>query len=229
MSNKWVVFDADDTLWRTTPLYDLASKAVVDMIAVRGHDPAAVSEWADARDIENAKEMGYSMHRFPRTMRETAAHFLGEGEPAWAALGMGYNVFASVAEPTHGIADVLSALASGGWRLAVLTAGEATVQEKRLRDFAHVGAFAATRVVPKKDAAVFRALAADLGINPALSWVVGDSLRSDVLPAIEAGFSAIHYETMNWHGYEIHGHEKPAGVRTVGSLASVPAIVSGTA
>ena len=213
----WVVLDGDDTLWRTTEMYDRARIMAVAMIAARGHDAGEVDAWMRAHDVARTADMGYSMHRFAGTLRETAIHFLGEGEHAWAASGMGYSVFADTARPVDGVEAFLERLRER-FPIAVFTAGDITVQQKRVRDFAWSSWFSAVRIVLRKDAAAFATLAGELDIDPASSWVVGDSLRSDINPAVQAGFRAIHFDTYNWAAYERDGHGLPPGCTSVPTL-----------
>jgi putative hydrolase of the HAD superfamily len=82
------------------------------------------------------------------------------------------------------------------------------------------------RIVPGKDAATFRALAADLGMRPGSCWVVGDSLKSDIIPAVTAGFRAIHVAAPNWGAYEHAGLAVPAGAVAVANLSEALAIIA---
>lgn len=220
----WILFDGDDTLWRTTPTYDRALTRLGCMLAENGIDAAEGIAWAAAHDVVQAQTMGYSMHRYPATLRDTSVHFLGQGEHAAAALQFGYDVFADIAEPTGDAAEVLELL-SRTHRLALLTAGETTVQEKRIRDFPFSHMFDAVRIVPRKDVSVFTVFAHDFGMDPATSWMVGDSLRSDVVPAVGAGFNAIHYDTVHWAAYERAGHDLPQGAITVTSLMDAAKVI----
>ena len=224
-ARPWLIFDGDDTLWRTTSVYEAARHRVAALIAARGHDHEAAIAWSKVRDLENAKVMGYSMHRFPRSLRETAEHYLGDGEHAWAALGHGYSVFSAVCQPTEGVGYLLERL-TRHWNLALLTAGEATIQEKRLTDFPWTSLFATTRIVPSKSPAVYRAFLDDLGADPATTWVVGDSLRSDIHPAHEIGCNAVHYDTENWACYEMNHHERPHGSHVISSLSDLQHLLS---
>ena len=81
------------------------------------------------------------------------------------------------------------------------------------------------RVVPHKDEASFRALADDLAMNPGRCWVIGDSLRSDIAPAVRAGFRAVHFDSHNWAAHERTGHVLPQGAHVVSSLADALGII----
>jgi putative hydrolase of the HAD superfamily len=229
MSQPWVILDGDDTLWKTTEIYDRARTAVCEMVAAHGHDFEEVSHWAQVRDADRAQIVGYSMHRFPTTLRETAEHFGLSLTEAWAALGLGYFVYQEVATPRADSRAFLRALKEDGWRLALLTAGEQTVQEKRVMDFPHRQLLEKVVIVPKKDLLVYENLARELGLVSADCWMVGDSLRSDVVPAAAAGFNTVLLETHNWALYEKASHSLPQSAFIASSLSGVLDIIQQSA
>jgi putative hydrolase of the HAD superfamily len=221
----WVVLDADDTLWDTTTLYTAACESVTSMASTAsGQDQAVILAWQSARDVELAHEMGYSRHRFPKCMAETAMHFMGPGPHVEEASAIGYKVFTSQAHLRSDTLDVVSGMAHG-WNLALLTAGDREIQERRLADFSLLHLFKAVRIVEAKSAAVLADLASDLGMLPARCWVVRDSLRSDILPASRVGFQAILVEANNWAAYEAHGHDLPPGCHSVPTLTAAMKII----
>jgi putative hydrolase of the HAD superfamily len=225
MAKTLVVFDGDNTLWRTEVLYDRAAAAFKKYMAEHGADPDEANAWMQKHDVELAKEMGYSMHRYPRSMRDAALHFLGDAQHGNACAEIGYGVFKGTAEPEDGSEEVIEALRSGR-TLCILTAGEPTVQEKRILDFPSWGRFAATRIVEKKTKDTFLALAGEMDADPKDSWVIGDSLRSDIIPGREAGFRAVLFNTHNWAAYEKAGHELPEGVACISSLRELPRLLA---
>ena len=107
------------------------------------------------------------------------------------------EVFEQRVEEAEGLEDVLDSL-SPVYQLGIITAGERWVQERRLADFHLRHRFAAIEIVEAKDEAVFSSFCNQHGVDFARSWVVGDSYRSDVKPAISAGLHAVLLETPNW-------------------------------
>ena len=219
---KLVVLDGDDTLWSTTPLYDAATKAFGDMAAKQGLDSKTVIKWLQEHDVVRAKTMGYSMHRFPGTLRDAAIHFgmtdFRDSEIAIAALALGYNVFDQCAEPKPDAKQAIETLRDNGWTLVLLTAGEDSVQRKRIADFPWTDLFNHVHIVLDKNQATFKELANEFGVEPDKSWVVGDSLRADIIPACAAGFNAVHVVGDNWCQYETMSHELPSSAHAATSL-----------
>ena len=110
-----------------------------------------------------------------------------------------------------------------------MTAGHHDVQRRRLEHFGRNHHFEAVRIVERKDEAAISALLRERGAVPALSWMVGDSLRSDIIPAIAAGMRAIHLQTTNWHEVEVAGSSLPPGALTARSLREAESLISASA
>ena len=226
MAKNWVILDGDDTLWQTTPLYDAAIERLLNLAAAYGVDRKEVRDWVSQYDLEQARVMGYSMHRFPASLRAAAEHFMGHGVASWAALGYGYEVSQAKAQLSPWVLELFASLA-GRWNIALLTAGETSVQEKRLKDFPLEDKLDYVRIVSHKDEATYRQLAHDLAMSPAHCWMVGDSLRSDIVPAAQAGFQTIHFDTTNWSDFEVTGQVRPSNTLVARTLWEVGELISG--
>jgi putative hydrolase of the HAD superfamily len=122
----------------------------------------------------------------------------------------------------EGVEEALERL-SGRYRLLLLTKGDPLVQEDKLarsgldRFFDHV------HVVPEKDADVFRSLIADYDLHPEQTWMVGNSPRSDINPAVEAGIGAVyvpHPNTWTLEVEEVLDSERVTVLRSFGELAA---------
>jgi len=170
-------------------------------------------------------ELNYSPTRFPRSFEDTATYFLGEGDPRIAvARFLGEAVFAATAIVPADVDFCLTELAKTH-RLALLTVGDHEVQMMRLRHFGRQSHFEAVKVVERKDAAALASFLTEIGADPAQSWMIGDSVRSDIIPAIAVGLKAIHLEAANWHEMEVAGNQLPAEALTAKSLTEAMAIV----
>jgi putative hydrolase of the HAD superfamily len=98
-----------------------------------------------------------------------------------------------------GVAEALARL-SAHCRLLLLTKGDQEVQEDKLARSGLGHLFDGVHVVPEKDAGVIRGLVAEYNLRPEQTWMVGNSPRSDINPALEAGIGAIYVPHSNtWH------------------------------
>jgi putative hydrolase of the HAD superfamily len=205
-----VVFDLDDTLVRTQPLYDEAKQRFVQLMAAQGFQDGLV-EKLDEIDEENVELYGFSKHRFPQSIRETYAFYCREaGRPidplvSESASRIGYSVFERTPELMPYAEEVLDQLREAGCLLVLYTLGDPEVQEDRLVkldlarrfDLVHIVARANNEAVVK-DAAMLKHFLRQHNLSPYQTWMVGNSPRSDILPAIYAGMRAIYLHSETW-------------------------------
>lgn len=228
-----LVFDGDDTLWETEPLYDLARSEAAKVVADAGLDPAQFEALQRDIDERNVATMGLSPSRFPTS---SAQAFLELAELAGVAVDptdvsrvydASAKVFDSRAPLLPHAASVLNSL-STTHRLALLTKGDPSVQECRVRTSGLSELFDVVRVVPHKDSTTFGDLLDELNAAPHTSWSIGNSLPSDVAPALELGMRAIWIDAPVWaHERREHGAQLDSPSLFIArSLADVPRIVS---
>lgn len=222
----WVIFDADNTLWETETLYDEARRTLANQLALRGIDESLAAEVQQTIDQELYKTHGYAARRFPESFDRTLTYFF----PAATELeretirSIAERVFNSAAVVHESVIEVVERLKSH-YRLAILTAGENWVQQKRLAQFAHLHHFQAIEIVDHKDAATFERFIEKHEVNRKVSWMVGDSLKSDILPARAVGLHAILIVTRNWSRVEMSELRLPLGVESVRDLSEVLRII----
>jgi putative hydrolase of the HAD superfamily len=223
--NRWLIFDADNTLWDLESLYDQARVEFCKYVAEQIAEPTSkiTTEILDRsqrhRDIQLKRTHGYSASRFARSFEDTATFFFPFADPEQIirVRNIALNVFETVAKPVDGLKEVIESL-EGHYRLAVITAGERWVQERRLTEFHFREKFSQILVVERKTAAILNDFCAQIAANKEKSWMIGDSIVSDIQPAIEAGLNAIHVNTANW---EAEAGTKPKGITSVESLGEI--------
>lgn len=224
--DPWVIFDADNTLWEVESLYDAARNALANELATKGVTATEAIAVQQIIDEELHKTYGYSADRFPTSFERTLLHFFPTSSPAERLIirSIAESVFSKPARAYHAIEQVVSTLGAS-YRMGILTAGENWVQESRLRQFAQLHHFAATEIVPRKDVDAFVSFADKNHVERRRSWVVGDSLRSDIIPAKAAGFNCILLRAHNWIRVEMESLAAPEGVRVVSDLKDVLSII----
>lgn len=216
---RWVVFDADNTLWSVEHLYDEARAQLCDYLSMWDVTKADVESFQHERDRQLHATYGYSACRFARSFEDTILHFV----PAVAATQVQHvrqlalEVFEKRATLSIGLQEVIEKLALN-YQLGIITAGERWVQERRLSDFHLRDRFSAVEIVDVKDASVFQRFIAKYSVDKDTSWVIGDSVNSDVLPALQAGLHAVLLSAPNWDRVEGKVATLPANVPTVTCL-----------
>jgi putative hydrolase of the HAD superfamily len=111
----------------------------------------------------------------------------------------------------EGVEETLARL-SGRFRLHLLTKGEPLVQEDKLARSGLGRFFEQVHVVPEKDVEVFRALIARYDLQPEQTWMVGNSPRSDINPALAAGIGAVYVPHPNTWTLEVEEVAQPEKV-----------------
>ena len=230
--DKWIIFDADNTLWRTEVIYNEARNRLCDYIhSASGTAREAVEAFQRETDKKLEALYGYSASRFARSFEDTLINYLGtpEADEIRHARRLAEDVFRTKAAIYPGVEEVLRTLRADHWKLAIITAGEEWVQKKRLSESHLENIFDEIIIVERKCSSEFSNFCRDRKFDPVGSWVVGDSLRSDILPAIEAGFNAIWVQHDNWREVERAELQAPLGCVAVTSIANVLAELSLTA
>jgi putative hydrolase of the HAD superfamily len=225
---RWILFDGDNTLWHIEMLYDQARQDLIRYVARSGVDVDEIEAFQRLEDKRLFAELGYSSARFPTSFEHTVGRFLPNATPGQMryARRLARAVFERPAEIDPDAPRVLVAL-RGSYNLALITAGERWVQERRLAEFHYTNIFDAVRIVERKTAELFDELVASLAINVEESWVIGDSMKSDIIPALDAGLNAILIANRNWVEVE-HDEIRPSQLRVVDRLGGILPIIAGS-
>ena len=223
-----IIFDGDDTLWRTMPLYSSAKRRFFTLMGDLGFDEKCVEEEFEARDLENVSAWGFTVERFRRSMVETYDSFARRhSKSAMLRVEQRISRFATSVvhnktRPMPRAKEVLRAL-QGRCRLVLLTKGEYALQERRVAESGFSGHFERVLIVEHKDRGTFLRVVRELGAAKERTWSVGDSLRSDVRPALEAGLNAvwIPQDTWSYETAEMTDEERVVQTRTIREVPKI--------
>lgn len=220
MGNRFdlVAFDADDTLWHNETLFHGTQQRFRALLADY-HPPMWIDARLDATERRNLTHFGYGVKGFVLSMIETAVE-LTEGRVAAAQvqqiIDWGREMLSTPIELLPGVREAVAAVAEAH-RIAVITKGDLLDQEAKLARSGLGDLFAAFEVVSEKDSRTYAAVMRRLGVEPGRFVMVGNSVKSDVLPVLAAGGAAIHipYE-LTW------AHEVvPAGAAEFATLDNI--------
>lgn len=202
-----IVFDGDDTLWETEALYDLARDEAARIVETAGLSANRFQELQREIDIQNVKVMGLTSSRFPTSSVEAYEALARQAgtNPSKRIRSAVYQASASVfltpAPLYEGVELVVNELRSH-FHLGLLTKGDAGIQTRRIAESGLEHAFEAISIVSDKTEAEFMNVLANLQCRPQASWSVGNSLGSDILPALSVGMMAV------WIDAHVWGHER---------------------
>lgn len=237
--NKWVIFDMDNTLINTEPLYLDAIEKFLTIMQEWGFPRAEVSKRQSAIDAGLLAKMGYSTDRFAESFELTYMEFqsqkkYGDGDimPSAASFANNIELVRKIAmdvfnqkSPEYSYAlDAVRKIAAMGYKVAVITAGERWVQTKRFDDLTMRNFFLDCWVVLHKDKQVFEDFIIKHNVDTIHSWMIGDSLKSDILPAVAANLRAIHLQTSTWTARDAN-LKLPGGAVSVRDLSEAPQII----
>ena len=188
MTIKLICLDADDTLWHNMRHFNATEEALLDMLR-----PFALAEVAREKliacETRNLPLYGYGAKGFTLSMIETAVELAGHSLSTSMIediLAAGRALLAHPVELFDGVEDTLRTLAQVG-PLVLVTKGDLLHQESKLAASGLGDLFSGIEIVSDKKADTFRALFTRFGIAPEEAVMAGDSMRSDILPALEAG------------------------------------------
>jgi len=188
-----LIVDADDTLWENNIYFE---RAFEEFVAFLGHSslgPREVRDILDEIERANARIHGYGSLNFGRNLGQCYRH-LAEREiredDLHTVMGFAERILECPMEVITGVPETLAYL-SVRHDLTLFTKGH--VDEQRLKiDRSGLGEyFGHTAIVKEKDAAAYRQLVAERSMDPAVTWMIGNSPKSDVNPALEAGLNAV--------------------------------------
>ena len=188
-----VGLDADDTLWHNETIFRLTHARFVDLLDDHGDAETIEARLAEV-ERRNLRLYGYGVKGFTLSMIETAMELTGGEAPSRVIreiLAVGREMLTEPVEPLPGVDDTLAAL-SKRYRLLLITKGDLLHQEQKLAASGLGDLFAAVEIVSEKDASTYARVFARYGTGAEEAVMCGNSMRSDILPAIEAGAYAAH-------------------------------------
>ncbi len=186
-------FDADDTLWENEQFFRFTEarfKALLGDYADAEHTGARLLE----TERRNLQRYGFGIKGFTLSMIETAIE-VTEGRVPASVIGeileAGRDMLAHPVETLPRARETLEALAEN-FRIVLITKGDLFDQERKLAQSGLGELFDAVEIVSDKSAATYERIFARYGDGPTRAMMVGNSLKSDVVPAIEAGSWGVH-------------------------------------
>lgn len=195
--------DADDTLWHNERFFKMTEERFRQLLGEYA-DPGHLAERLLAVEKRNLAHYGFGIKGFTLSMIETALEVTNGRAPGHVMreiLHAGREMLSHPVETFPHVHDALEALARSH-KLVLITKGDLFDQERKLAASGLGDFFDAVEIVSDKTDAVYARIFAELGDGPDRALMAGNSLKSDVLPAIGAGAWGVHIpHDLEW-GYE---------------------------
>ncbi|MFY1616478.1 HAD family hydrolase [Micromonospora sp. WMMD736] len=194
-----LIFDADDTLWENNVVFE---RVIDDFLAWIDHptmDRTEIRAILDDIERANAVAHGYGSKVFLRSLGDCLARL--RDRPATEAERREIDRLALAlvehrVELMPGVAEALDELAQRH-KLLLLTKGDREEQQRKLDACGLLHHFGAAHIVAEKDVDTYRWLVGEHGFEPARAWMIGNSPKSDILPARAAGLNAVFIPNEN--------------------------------
>jgi len=190
---KVVAFDADDTLWVNEPYFRETEEQFCAMLEnfLPGH---SVAKELFRFEIKNLPLYGYGIKGFMLSMVETAINVTeGKADISLVSkiLDLGKEMLDKPIELLEGVVETLETL-KGKYRLVVATKGDLLDQERKLRKSGLAAYFHHIEIMSDKQVADYQKLLKHLDCQPDEFVMIGNSIKSDILPVLELGSFAVH-------------------------------------
>jgi putative hydrolase of the HAD superfamily len=224
-------FDADDTLWHNERMFKLTEVRFRELLSEHA-EPDHVSTTLLEAEKRNLNLYGFGVKGFTLSMIETALEITdGRASASVIAeiLAAGREMLAHPVETLPHVRETLAALA-GRFRLVLVTKGDLFDQERKLAQSGLGGLFEGVEIVSGKTADTYRRIFARHGNGPEQAMMIGNSLKSDIVPAIEAGSWGVHVpHELTWaleHAEEPLHSPKYRKIAHLGELETIISAIS---
>ncbi|MEK7407152.1 MAG: HAD family hydrolase [Acidobacteriota bacterium] len=194
LTGQFLLIDADDTLWENNVYFEQAFEEFVSFLDHSTLTPGEIRAVLDEIELANNKIHGYGAANFARNLCQCYEHLnerrIQERELE-IIMSLAERILGQPIELIEGVEETLGYL-RGRHDLILFTKGHPEEQKLKI-DRSGLGEyFRHTAVVKEKDAAAYRALVERFGTDPERTWMIGNSPKSDINPALEAGLRAVY-------------------------------------
>lgn len=186
-------FDADDTLWHNEPLFSAAKEELQRLLA-EYTDEARLEAELYQTEMRNLEHFGYGIKGFALSMIETAIQLTDgriDGAAIHRIIDLSREMLSAPIQLLDHVEETIPRLAES-FDLMIVTKGDLFDQESKIARSGLGDHFSRVEIVSRKDPTTYNILLRRHGVHPERFVMVGDSLRSDVLPVRQIGGVAVH-------------------------------------
>lgn len=235
MSKQTILFDMDDTLIYCNKFFDLVIDQFADQMETWFHGyPFSLEELKKKQaqiDLERVILNGFSPDHFPQSFVDTYEYYSDmtgrakSQEEIERLRALGSSVYGHSIEPYAHMEETLSELQADGHMLHLYTGGDPAIQMRKVTEAGLERYFAdRIHITRHKNVEFLNGLIRSHGFDRKNTWMIGNSLRTDILPALKNGIHAIFMPVeREWEYNQIEIDVKPAGAYfTLTSLSQIP-------
>lgn len=222
-----VALDADDTLWENETVFRWTEARFAELLAPHGEADAIRARLFET-EKRNLETFGFGVKGFTLSMIETALDLGGDQLPISVVreiLREGHRMLRHPVDTLPGVRETLQELAAAH-RLVLVTKGDLFDQERKLAASGLGDLFSAVEIVSDKTIDTYRRVFSQHGTGAHEAIMVGNSMRSDVLPALAAGAFAVHVpHAMTWDYEHAEAPLENPRFHGIETLAELPLLI----
>ena len=222
-------FDADDTLWQNEQFYRLTEQQFTELLADYA-ESENISQGLLETEKRNLRHYGFGIKGFTLSMIETAIEITQGKVPTTVVaqiLDIGRDLLAHPVETLPHVRETLEALA-GNYLLVLITKGDLFDQERKLAQSGLGDLFDAIEIVSDKNASTYRRIFSKVGDGPERAMMVGNSLKSDIVPALAAGSYGVFVpHELTWAFEHVEEPTEAPRFRKIGHLGELQGVIGG--
>lgn len=188
-----LLLDADDTLWENNIYFERAIARFISFLNHRDYTPEQVREVLNDVERENILRHGYGLHSFAHALVNTFERLTVD--PVTPELhaqiqAIAHEIAAHPVQLIEGVAETLQYLAARH-HLLLVTKGDITEQSGKVERSGLGSYFAAIEILAEKNAAAYQRIVEKYALTQPRTWMIGNSPKSDINPALQAGLNAV--------------------------------------
>ena len=219
-------FDADDTLWHNESIFTMTQEKFREILS--SHGPEVVDQTFSSTQIKNLKIFGYGIKGFILSMIETSIEITdGEikGNEIQQILDFGREMLAAPIELLPYVQEVVDEL-SKKYRLLLITKGDLIDQETKIARSGLADYFTGVEIVSDKNSETYEKILSRHDIVASRFIMIGNSMRSDIVPVVQIGGHAVHipYDT-TWDHEQKHPYIDPKNFKQLKHIGLLPALI----
>ena len=190
---KWLLIDADDTLWENSVYFEHAFERFVELLDHSHLTPGQVREVLDEIELDSIRINGYGTINFGHNMR--ACYQQLAEDPATEAeldkvMGLAHEILDRPINLLEGVAETLEYL-NERYHLTLFSKGHPDEQHAKVERSGVAHHFHSCRIVPEKHPEAYLQVVTEEEMHTDSTWMIGNSPKSDINPALEAGLGAV--------------------------------------
>lgn len=221
-----LILDGDDTLWENNVHFERAIAAFIEWLGHADLSHGEVRAVIDEIERANVVTHGYGSVGFAQSLRDSFSRLRGRGLDVVEAEQVALFAARTEAQPIELIAGVAETLPRLAERhdLWMLTKGNQAEQQVKVDGSGLGPLFRQCLIVPEKDDATYHWVLETYGFDPATTWMIGNSPKSDINPALRSGLNAVlipHEMTWALEHDERHGDGRPGRFEVVRRFADL--------